>query len=102
MFLKLFEPIFNALNKNVKLTLLTILLVALITWGGLGEHRLRSAAANCLEAEKRKDSIIAVKDRQLDEVRNRLFDYVMRDKETQSNDSLIRESTNKEINKVMP
>lgn len=102
MFLKLFEPIFNALNKNVKLTLLTILLVALITCGGSGEHRLRSAAANCLEAEKRKDSIIAVKDRQLDEVRNRLFDYVMRDKETQSNDSLIRESTNKEINKVMP
>ncbi len=102
MFLKLFEPIFNALNKNVKLTLLAILLAALITWGGLGEHRLRKSELNCREEEIRKDSIITMKDKQLDDVRNRLFDYVMRDKETQSNDSMIRKATNKEINKIMP
>lgn len=102
MFLKLFEPIFSALNRNVKLTLLAILLAALITWGATGEIRINKIVSSCKEEEIRKDSIIALKDRQLDDVRNRLFDYVMRDKETQSNDSLIRKATNKEINKVMP
>lgn len=102
MLLKLFEPIFSALNKNVKLTLLAILLAALITWGTNGEIRINKIVSSCKEEEFRKDSIIALKDKQLDDVRNRLFDYVMRDKETQSNDSLIRKATNKEINKVMP
>ena len=106
MFLKLFQPIFDALNKNMKMALLAILLAALLTWGGTGEYRLRKFEASCQEEERRReiknDSIIALKDKQLDDVRNRLFDYVMRDKETQTNDSLIRKATNKEINKVMP
>ncbi len=102
MFLKLFEPIFNALTKNVKMALLAILLAALITWGASGEIRINKFAASCREEEIRKDSIISLKDKQLDDVRNRLFDYVMRDKETLANDSLIRKATNKEINKVMP
>lgn len=102
MLLKLFQPIFDALNKNVKMTLLAILLAALITWGSTGELRINRASANCSNEIIRKDSLISLKDRQLDDVRNRLFDYVMRDKETQSNDSLIRKSTTKEINKVMP
>ena len=102
MLLKLFQPIFDALNKNVKMTLLAILLAALITWGSTGEIRLNRSAASCSKEIGRKDSLISLKDRQLDDVRNRLFDYVMRDKETQVNDSLIRKSTTKEINKVMP
>ncbi len=84
------------------MTLLAILLAALITWGSTGEIRLNRAAASCSKEIVRKDSLISLKDRQLDDVRNRLFDYVMRDKETQANDSLIRKSTTKEINKVMP
>ncbi len=84
------------------MTLLAILLAALITWGSTGEIRMNWATANCSMELVRKDSLISLKDRQLDDVRNRLFDYVMRDRETQANDSLIRKSTTKEINKVMP
>ena len=84
------------------MTLLAILLAALITWGVSAEYRILNADSSCSDEIKRKDSIIFLKDRQLDDVRNRLFDYVMRDKETQSNDSLIRKATTKDINKVMP
>ncbi|WP_433895207.1 hypothetical protein [Sphingobacterium mizutaii] len=68
MFLKLFQPIFDALNKDMKLTLLAILLASLLYWGGSGEYRLRKAEANCRAEEIRKDSIISLKDKQLDDV----------------------------------
>ncbi|GAA4137969.1 hypothetical protein GCM10022216_14610 [Sphingobacterium kyonggiense] len=109
MFLKLFEPIFNALGKNTKLALLAMLLAVLIGWGSMAEVRIQTERNNCIDerrldkdALKSKDSIIAAKDLELDKVRNRLFEYFMRDKETQTNDSILRKSTNKDINKVMP
>ncbi len=52
----------------MKLTLLAILLASLLYWGGSGEYRLRKAEANCRAEEIRKDSIISLKDKQLDDV----------------------------------
>ena len=109
MFLKLFEPIFASLGKNVKLTLLALLLAVLLAWGGTGEYRIKKQVESFAEERKShkddlksKDIIIAEKDEELRDVRNRLFNYVMREKETQTNDSILRKTSNKDINKILP
>src|SRR5690606_23800480 len=107
--LKLFETIFTALNQNAKNAGLAMLLVVLISWGALGWSTASKEQEECDE-ERREDrktilrmnSALAAKDDELKDVRTRLFNYFMRERETQANDSLIRKTTNRDINKVLP
>ena len=54
MFLKLFEPIFAALNKNTRLTL-----AVLISWGVTGEVRVKNSKEDCDEDRKNDRETIA-------------------------------------------
>ena len=106
MFLKIFEPIFAALNKNVKLTLLAILLAVLISWGVSGEYRIAEAKDDCNEDRKADKASIAAKDEELKDMRTRLFDAFMlqqiQKQATQANDSIARKATQQAINKIQP
>jgi len=106
MFLKLFEPIFAALMKNVKLTLLAILLAVLISWGISGEMRLKNKDEECVEERRSDRETIAVMADELRDTRKRLMDFafgkVEIEKKAQENDSTLREQTKQDINKVLP
>lgn len=106
MFLKLFEPIFAALNKNTRLTLWAIVLAVLISWGVTGEVRVKNSKEDCDEDRKNDRETIASQAAELKDMRQRLMDFafgkVETEKKTQENDSVIREQMNKELNKVMP
>lgn len=106
MFLKLFEPIFAALNKNTRLTLWAIVLAVLISWGVSGEVRVKNSREDCEEDRKTDRRTIAAQAEELKDTRQRLMDFafgkVEIEKKAQENDSTLREKTKKDINKVMP
>ncbi len=106
MFLKIFEPLFAALNKNVKHTLLAIVLAILISWGISGEYRLKSAKADCAEERKADKETNASLAEELKDVRTRLFDAFMlqqiQRETTKANDSIINKATRSAINKIQP
>lgn len=106
MFLKLFEPIFNALNKNTRLTLWAIVLAVLISWGVSGEVRVNNSRKDCEEDRKTDRETIVSMAAELKDTRQRLMDFafgkVEIEKKTQENDSALREQTKTDINKVMP
>jgi|SRR5690606_18278397 len=106
MFLKLFEPIFAALNKNTRLTLWAIVLAVLISWGVSGEVRLKNSRKDCDDDRKSDRATIASQAEELKDMRQRLMDFafgkVETEKKTQENDSALREQTKRDINKVMP
>lgn len=104
MFLKLLEPIFNALLKNVKFALLAFLLSALITWIIYAERKLNDAKVDCNEDRKIDKETIIYQAEELKDMRTRLFDAFMAQKaqkeNTQQNDSLIRVNTERALNKI--
>lgn len=104
MLLKLFESVFTALNKNVKLTLLAVLLSALITWIIYGERKLNSAQEDCAKDRKMDQSTILSQAEELRDMRTRLFDAFMlqqvQKENTQINDSLIRNNTQRALNTI--
>lgn len=106
MFLKLFEPIFAALNKNTRLTLWAIVLAVLISWGVSGEVRVKNSRKDCEEDRKSDRATIASMASELKDTRQRLMDFafgkVETEKKAQENDSVLREKTKRDINKVMP
>jgi len=108
MFLKLLEPIFTILSKNVKLALLAILLSVLITWIIYGEIKIKSAKDECIE-DRNKDreadqATIISQAEELKDMRIRLFDAFMQQRvlneQTQHNDSLMRVNTQRALNKI--
>ena len=106
MFLKLFEPIFNALNKNVKNTLLAILLTVLISWGIYGEARLKQKDEDCVDDRKVDRETILSLSAELRDMRTRMFDAFMvqqaQKQEVKQNDSVARNATEKALNKIQP
>lgn len=104
MFLKLLEPILSALQKNVKLALLAILLSVLITWIIYGERRLDESKDDCIEDRKIDQETIINQAEELKDMRKRLFDAFMiqqaQKENTQHNDSLIRANTQGALNKI--
>jgi len=106
MFLKLFEPIFSAFKKDLKIGLIAVLVVVVLSVGYNGEKRVRKAQDDCADERKDDRATIASQAAELKDMRQRLMDFafgkVETEKKTQENDSIIREQTNKELNKVMP
>lgn len=106
MFLKIFEPIFAALVKNVKLTLAAILITVFIIWGLSGEHRVKVAKDECVEERKEYQKIIRSQSEELKDMRTRLFDAFMlqqiQKENTLANDSIARKATEKALNKIQP
>lgn len=104
MFLKLLESILTALQKNVKLALLAILLSALITWIAYGERKLSEAKDDCIEDRKIDQQTIISQAEELKDMRTRLFDAFMlqqaQRENTHHNDSLIRVNTQRALNKI--
>lgn len=104
MFLKLLESILTALQKNVKLALLAILLSALITWIVYGERKLSEAKDDCIEDRKIDQQTIISQAEELKDMRTRLFDAFMQQRvqteQTQHNDSLIRANTQRALKKI--
>lgn len=106
MFLKIFEPIFAALMKNVKLTLLAILLAVLISWGISGEYRVKAAKDDCAEERKADKALNAAQAEELKDMRTRLFDAFMlqqiQREATNANDSIARKATERALNTIQP
>lgn len=98
MFLNLFNALWAAMQKNVKLTLLTILLVLLLSWGIYGEVRIKNMDEAC-------EHRLANKENELREINKRLFDLFIAQQsqhmQTQKNDSLLREQTDKAVKHVL-
>lgn len=106
MFLKLFEPIFAALKKDLKIGLISILIVVCIVVVVYSEKRIDEARDDCVEERRADKATIAAKDSELREYRIELQKYLFEElrlsKQTQQNDSIIREAATKDINKIMP
>lgn len=106
MFLKLFDPIFNALNKNVKIALLAILITVLIFWGMSGEIRAKNKGDECAEERRTDRETIIALSAELRDMRTRMFDAFMmqqaQKQEVKQNDSVARHATEKALNKIQP
>lgn len=104
MFLKLLEPILTALQKNVKLALLAILLSVLITWNLKSESKLKDSQDDCDESRKIDQETILYQAEELKDIRKRLFDAFMQQQvqreNTQINDSLMRAKTQGALNMI--
>lgn len=106
MFLKLFEPIFAALKKDLKIGLIAILIVVCIVVVAYSEKRIDDARDDCVEERRADKATIAAKDSELREYRIELQKYLFEElrlsKQIQQNDSAIRKATTKDINKILP
>lgn len=101
MFLKAFDAIFIALTKNVKATLLAILLSVFIWLIYFTDRQIESEKKSCDEERRADQAIIVELSAELKDMRVKMFDAMMFDKSVVSkNDSIIRTQTKDALNQI--
>jgi len=104
--IKIFQTILAGLRKDVKLTLLALTLAVLMSWGIWGEIRINQSQENCKEDRAndiKENQQLQAEIRAVNKkFQDAFFEREQMQRKASENDSAIRETAQKDINKVLP
>lgn len=104
--IKIFQTILAGLRKDVKLTLMALTLAVLISWGISGEVRIKNSRDNCKEDRAndiKENQQLQAEIRAVNKkFQDAFFEREQMQRKASENDSVIRETAQRDINKVLP